>query len=135
VDFKKGIHHLLWRHSTRWIERVAKGFAYGLKERLGSLASHHGISFSSSPNPPVDMIFLPPSAIHAFKEPYVTMDRAKQASMILKKIMISSGFRVLDTFQMEYNRPEMTKDGVHYNDAMNYMQAQLLLNMLCNNES
>ncbi len=40
--------------------------------------------------------------------------------------------QVLDSFGTELARPEMAADGLHYNDATNYMHVQLLFNMLCN---
>lgn len=136
---------MLWHHGLKWIEKAVRGFMEGLYERMGSL-SHEitsvgtvnvGGSIPSSP-PTVDIILLTPSAIHGFREPYITQDRSREISKILKSIFLdyqlnkTSYLRILDANQLEITRPEMTADGLHYNGMMNYMTTQLLFNMVCN---
>jgi hypothetical protein len=82
----------------------------------------------------VELVVLAPSAVHGFREPYVTLPRSLEARALLEEFFVPAGFRLLDATATELARPEMAADGLHYNDAMNYMHAQLLLNMLCNDD-
>jgi len=96
---------------------------------------HHGSHHHrrEAPNT-VELILLAPSAVHGFREPYVTLPRSLAARSLLARHLVPAGFRLLDATATELARPEMAADGLHYNDAMNYMHAQLLVNMLCNDK-
>lgn len=125
-----GVHHWLWRHSLHpWVDAVVKGLAHGMRRRLEQLREHRVLGRKG---PAVELVYLSPSAVHGFREPYVTLPRSREARRLLAGHLKGAGFRVLDSWATEVARPEMAPDGLHYNDATNYMHVQLLLNMVCN---
>jgi hypothetical protein len=123
----------------------------------------------ASSSPTVELIAMLPSAVHGFREPYVTLPRSTEAARLIKKWLGGQGddvkssfsdeghhqhdggpsptphqrqggggggaFRIMDIQALELGRPEMSADGLHYSDAMNYNQVQLFVSMLCNEES
>jgi len=107
--------------------RAGAGAGAGAVAGLGGVGSGVGGEGGT-----LELVYLAPSAVHGFREPYVTLPRSLAARATATRVFKGAGFKVLDSTAMEIARPEMSGDGLHYNDAANYMQAQVLLNMLCN---
>jgi len=106
--------------------------------------------------PTAELILMLPSVVHGSREPYVTYARSLEAAKVMLHYLGGGDeeegpsakqafarphqrrqrrrglFRVLDTQAPELARPEMSADGLHYSDAMNYMHVQQFLGMLCN---
>ena len=115
------LQHLIWGQTfataTKWVSRFYKLFR---KSKASGEISHQHT-----------FIFINGMALHGFREPYCTQARSQRFSAMIEGHARSAGWLVLDAYNMTLLRPDMSVDGMHYNDAMNYMFAQVILNMMC----
>jgi hypothetical protein len=115
------LQHLIWGQSlataTNWVSKFYKLFKKS--KAAGEISPDH------------TFVFLNGMALHGFREPYCTQARSQSFSSMIEGYARSAGWLVLDAFNMTLLRTDMSYDGMHYNDAMNYMFAQVLLNMMC----
>ena len=70
-------------------------------------------------------------AIHGFREPYCTAERSQIVSRIIESYARPNGWIIIDAFNMTLTRPELSLDGMHFNDDMNYMMSQVIFNRIC----
>jgi hypothetical protein len=115
------LQHLIWGQTfdkaKSWASKFYKLFKKS--KAAGEIASHH------------TFVFMNGMALHGFREPYCTQSRSQRFSSMIEGYAKSVGWKVLDGYNMTLLRTDMSYDGMHYNDAMNYMFAQVLINMMC----
>lgn len=115
------LQHLIWGQTFARAETWANRFYKLFKKarNAGRISTNH------------TFIFFNGMALHGFREPYCTQDRSRRFSNMIGNEARSAGWMVLDAFNMTLLRTDMSNDGMHYNDAMNFMFCQMILNMLC----
>lgn len=115
------LQHLIWGQSFATASVWATNFfqLFRKSRAAGEISPLH------------TFVFLNGMALHGFREPYCTQARSQRFSIMLQGHAEASGWRVLDVYNMTLLRTDMSVDGMHYNDAMNYMFAQVLVNMMC----
>lgn len=115
-----GIQHLMWNQNlatmSDWLVRFEETF--GLAKDLFKKGSR--------------FVFVNSVAIHGFREPYCTTERAKRFSEVISTTVKRMGWEVVDAFNMTYLRPDLSVDGMHFGDSMNYMLAQVIFNIVMN---
>lgn len=115
-----GIQHLMWNEKLSTVESWLRDFetAFELARDLFKKGSR--------------FIFVNSVAIHGFREPYCTTERAQRFSTLIANTVERMGWDVVDAFNMTYLRPDLSVDGMHFGDNMNYMMAQVLFNTVLN---
>ena len=115
------LQHLIWGQSFRTVTKwVSKFYQLFRKSKdAGEISNNH------------TFIFMNGMALHGFREPYCTQSRSQRFSKMIESHAKPAGWFVLDAFNMTLLRTDMSYDGMHYNDAMNYMFVQVLLNIIC----
>ena len=65
------------------------------------------------------VVFGPPPALHKFRQPFCTYERAKAIGRAYSKTLAERlGWQVLDVHAMTDARPESAKDGMHYDESL-----------------
>ena len=115
------LQHLEYDHHSSSIERAATIFY----ERFTDAKSIGLISHSTK------FIYLNGMANHGFRKPFCTTVRAQAISSKIGDLAVKAGWFVLDGFNMTLLRPEMSVDGMHFGDSVNYMFYQVLMGLIC----
>ena len=83
-------------------------------------------------HPGTRLFVASPVALHAFREPYCTDDRAAEFWRAMLPPLTAIGFEPFDLYEMAASRPESSYDGMHYWAPVVASMNQMLVAAICN---
>jgi len=131
------IQHLLKEYDLDTVEtRVHSFFQKFLTRRhaLNATMDENSISVGkrmSRFHPKSRFVLLNSMSLLGFRQPYCTNARAEEFSAMVSREAEQAGWLVLDGYSMSLLRPDLSLDGMHFGNQLNYMMVQVLLGMVC----
>jgi hypothetical protein len=77
-------------------------------------------------------IFFSGTALHGFRNAGLTASRMIQLNNHARHILGSSGWEILDAYNITLGRPDGTTDGLHYRGGVSIAISDVLTTMICN---
>ena len=95
-------------------------------------AADWSAAIAKTPLHPGTRLFVAsPVALHAFREPYCTDDRAVEFWLAMLPPLAAVGFEPFDLYEMAASRPESSHDGMHYWAPVVASMNQMLVAAIC----